>query len=235
MLSLANVDVFYGGIQALWQASLEVRAGEIVTIVGSNGAGKSTILRTVTGLLKPKRGAIEYKGKAIHQMGADEIVREGISMVPEGRELFPRMSVRENLELGAAYVDNARSKTAESLEWVYSLFPKLRERATQLAGTLSGGEQQMVAIGRALMSRPSILLMDEPSLGLSPLIVREVFQTTQRINREGLTILLVEQNVRQSLKMSHRAYVLENGRIVMEGVGRELMENSHVKEAYLGL
>jgi branched-chain amino acid transport system ATP-binding protein len=235
MLSLANVDVFYGGIQALWQASLEVRAGEIVTIVGSNGAGKSTILRTITGLLKPKRGAIEYKGKAIHQMGADEIVREGISMVPEGRELFPRMSVRENLELGAAYVDNARSKTAESLEWVYSLFPKLRERATQLAGTLSGGEQQMVAIGRALMSRPSILLMDEPSLGLSPLIVREVFQTTQRINREWLTILLVEQNVRQSLKMSHRAYVLENGRIVMEGVGRELMENAHVKEAYLGL
>jgi branched-chain amino acid transport system ATP-binding protein len=235
MLSLTNVDVFYGGIQALWQASLEVRAGEIVTIVGSNGAGKSTILRTITGLLKPKRGAIEYKGKAIHQMGADEIVREGISMVPEGRELFPRMSVRENLELGAAYVDNARSKTAESLEWVYSLFPQLRERATQLAGTLSGGEQQMVAIGRALMSRPSILLMDEPSLGLSPLIVREVFQTTQRINREGLTILLVEQNVRQSLKMSHRAYVLENGRIVMEGVGRELMENAHVKEAYLGL
>ena len=235
MLSLTNVDVFYGSIQALWQASLEVRAGEIVTIVGSNGAGKSTILRTITGLLKPKRGAIEYKGKAIHQMGADEIVREGISMVPEGRELFPRMSVRENLELGAAYVDNARSKTAESLEWVYSLFPKLRERATQLAGTLSGGEQQMVAIGRALMSRPSILLMDEPSLGLSPLIVREVFQTTQRINREGLTILLVEQNVRQSLKMSHRAYVLENGRIVMEGVGRELMENAHVKEAYLGL
>lgn len=235
MLSLANVDVFYGGIQALWQTSLEVRAGEIVTIVGSNGAGKSTILRTITGLLKPRRGAIEYKGKAIHPMGADEIVREGISMVPEGRELFPRMSVRENLELGAAYVDNARSKTAESLEWVYSLFPKLRERATQLAGTLSGGEQQMVAIGRALMSRPSILLMDEPSLGLSPLIVREVFQTTQRINREGLTILLVEQNVRQSLSLSHRAYVLENGRIVMEGVGRELMENAHVKEAYLGL
>jgi branched-chain amino acid transport system ATP-binding protein len=149
-------------------------------------------------------------------------------MVPEGRELFPRMTVRENLELGAAYVEKARAKTIESLEWVYSLFPKLKERASQLAGTLSGGEQQMVAIGRALMSRPSILLMDEPSLGLSPLIVAEVFKTTQRINQEGLTILLVEQNVRQSLAMSHRAYV-------MEGIGKELMENAHVKEAYLGL
>jgi branched-chain amino acid transport system ATP-binding protein len=235
MLSLKQVDVYYGSIQALWQISLDVRQGEIVTIVGSNGAGKSTVLRTITGLLKPKQGSIEYNSQPIHRLGPDEIVREGISMVPEGRELFPRMTVRENLELGAAYVEKARAKTIESLEWVYSLFPKLKERASQLAGTLSGGEQQMVAIGRALMSRPSILLMDEPSLGLSPLIVAEVFKTTQRINQEGLTILLVEQNVRQSLAMSHRAYVLENGRIVMEGIGKELMENAHVKEAYLGL
>ena len=235
MLSLKQVDVYYGSIQALWQISLDVRQGEIVTIVGSNGAGKSTILRTVTGLLKPEQGNIEYNSKPIHGLGPDEIVREGISMVPEGRELFPRMTVHENLELGAAYVEKAHAKTTESLEWVYSLFPKLKERASQLAGTLSGGEQQMVAIGRALMSRPSILLMDEPSLGLSPLIVAEVFKTTQRINREGLTILLVEQNVRQSLAMSHRAYVLENGRIVMEGIGKELMEDAHVKEAYLGL
>jgi branched-chain amino acid transport system ATP-binding protein len=235
MLSLKQVDVYYGSIQALWQISLDVRKGEIVTIVGSNGAGKSTILRTITGLLKPEQGNIEYNSKPIHGLGPDKIVREGISMVPEGRELFPRMTVHENLELGAAYVEKAHAKTAESLEWVYALFPKLKERATQLAGTLSGGEQQMVAIGRALMSRPSILLMDEPSLGLSPLIVAEVFKTTQRINQEGLTILLVEQNVRQSLAMSHRAYVLENGRVVMEGIGKELMEDAHVKEAYLGL
>ena len=235
MLSLKQVDVYYGSIQALWKISLEVNQGEIVTIVGSNGAGKSTILRTITGLLNPKKGTIEYNSKPIHRLGPDEIVREGISMVPEGRELFPRMTVRENLQLGAAYVEKAHAKTTESLEWVYSLFPKLKERASQLAGTLSGGEQQMVAIGRALMARPSILLMDEPSLGLSPLIVAEVFKTTQRINQEGLTILLVEQNVRQSLAMSHRAYVLENGRIVMEGIGKELMEDAHVKEAYLGL
>jgi len=235
MLSLKRIDVYYGNIQALWQISLDVRPGEIVTIVGSNGAGKSTILRTITGLLRPREGSIEHIGKPIHKLDPDAIVREGISMVPEGRELFPRMTVRENLELGAAYVDKAHAMTAESLEWTYSLFPQLKERASQLAGTLSGGEQQMVAIGRALMSRPSILLMDEPSLGLSPMLVAEVFKTTQRINQEGLTILLVEQNVRQSLAMSHRAYVLENGRIVMEGIGRELMENAHVKEAYLGL
>lgn len=235
MLSLKQVDVYYGSIQALWQISLDVRQGEIVTIVGSNGAGKSTILRTITGLLKPRQGSIEHNNNYIHKLAPDEIVRDGISMVPEGRELFPRMTVRENLELGAAYVEKAYAKTHESLEWVYSLFPKLKERASQLAGTLSGGEQQMVAIGRALMSRPSILLMDEPSLGLSPLIVSEVFKATHRINQEGLTILLVEQNVRQSLSMSHRAYVLENGRIVMEGIGRDLMENAHVKEAYLGL
>jgi branched-chain amino acid transport system ATP-binding protein len=235
MLSLKQVDVYYGSIQALWKISLNVKQGEIVTIVGSNGAGKSTILRTITGLLNLKKGSIDYNSKPIHRLGPDKIVQEGISMVPEGRELFPRMTVRENLQLGAAYVEKAHASSTESLEWVYSLFPKLKERASQLAGTLSGGEQQMVAIGRALMSRPSIPLMDEPSLGLSPLIVAEVFKTTQRINQEGLTILLVEQNVRQSLAMSHRAYVLENGRIVMEGIGSELMEDAHVKEAYLGL
>jgi branched-chain amino acid transport system ATP-binding protein len=235
MLSLKRVDVYYGGIQALWEISLDVREGEIVTIVGSNGAGKSTILRAVTGLLKPARGSIELRDAPIHKLAPDEIVRQGISMVPEGRELFPRMTVRENLELGAAYVARAQAQAAASLKWVYSLFPILQERSAQLAGTLSGGEQQMVAIGRALMARPAILLMDEPSLGLSPLIVGEVFKATRRINEEGLTILLVEQNVRQSLSMSHRAYVLENGRIVMEGAGRDLIQDAHVKAAYLGL
>ena len=235
MLSIKQIDVYYGSIQALWQISLDVREGEIVTIVGSNGAGKSTILRTIAGLLKPRRGSIEYNSKRIDTLSPDRIVREGISMVPEGRELFPRMSVRENLELGAAYVDKAYAKTGESLQWIHSLFPILEERSTQLAGTLSGGEQQMLAIARALMSRPNILLLDEPSLGLSPLIVAEVLQITRRINAEGLTILLVEQNVRQSLAMSDRAYVLENGRIVLEGSGRDLIENAHVKEAYLGL
>lgn len=235
MLSLKLVEVYYGNIQALWQISLDVRQGEIVAIVGSNGAGKSTILRTVSGLIKPRRGSIEYMGRRISLLSPDRIVREGISMAPEGRELFPRMSVRENLELGAAYVAKARAQTALSLDWIHSLFPILKERGDQLAGTLSGGEQQMLAIGRALMSRPNILMLDEPSLGLSPLIVSEVLKTTRRINQEGLTVLLVEQNVRQSLVMAHRAYVLENGRIVLEGPGRELIRNAHVKEAYLGL
>jgi branched-chain amino acid transport system ATP-binding protein len=203
--------------------------------VGSNGAGKSTILRGITGLIKPRQGSIAFEERRIDALSPDQIVRLGMSMVPEGRELFPRMTVRENLELGAAYIDRAYARTAESLEWVLTLFPVLRERSRQLAGTLSGGEQQMLAIGRALMSRPKLLMLDEPSLGLAPLLVAGVFRTVQQINREGVTLLLVEQNVRQSLTLAHRAYVLENGRVAMEGKGRELIADPHVKEAYLGL
>ncbi len=235
MLSLSEIDVYYGNIQALWQVSLEVKEGERIAIVGANGAGKSTLLRTISGLIKPRRGSILFDSKKIHLLGPDEIVRMGVSMVPEGRELFPRLTVRENLELGAAYIDRAYAQAEASLSWIHSLFPILKEREAQLAGTLSGGEQQMLAIGRALMSRPKILMLDEPSLGLAPLLVAEVFKTTADINRQGVTILLVEQNVRQSLKMAHRAYVLENGRIVMEGPGSELLSQRHVKEAYLGL
>ncbi len=235
MLTLEQVDVYYGNIQALWQVSLRLDEGEVVAIVGSNGAGKSTILRTISGLAKPKNGSIHFESQKIGALGPDEIVRLGISMVPEGRELFPRMSVRENLELGAAYIERAYDQTAESLDRIYALFPVLRERASQLSGTLSGGEQQMLAIGRALMSRPKLLMLDEPSLGLAPLLVTGVFRTVLKINQDGVTVLLVEQNVRQSLTMAHRAYVLENGRMVMEGKGKELIADKHVKEAYLGL
>jgi branched-chain amino acid transport system ATP-binding protein len=235
VLKLDRIDVYYGNIQALWQVSLGVEAGEVVTIVGSNGAGKSTILRGITGLIKPRQGSIAFEDRRIDALSPDQIVRLGLSMVPEGRELFPRMTVRENLELGAAYIDRAYAQTAESLEWVLTLFPVLRERSRQLAGTLSGGEQQMLAIGRALMSRPKLLMLDEPSLGLAPLLVAGVFRTVQQINREGVTLLLVEQNVRKSLTLAHRAYVLENGRVAMEGKGRELIADPHVKEAYLGL
>jgi branched-chain amino acid transport system ATP-binding protein len=235
VLKLDRIDVYYGNIQALWQVSLGVEAGEVITIVGSNGAGKSTILRGISGLIKPRRGSITFEDRRIDALSPDQIVRLGMSMVPEGRELFPRMTVRENLELGAAYIDRAYAQTAESLEWVLTLFPVLRERSRQLAGTLSGGEQQMLAIGRALMSRPKLLMLDEPSLGLAPLLVAGVFRTVQQINREGVTLLLVEQNVRQSLTLAHRAYVLENGRVAMEGKGREVIADPHVKEAYLGL
>jgi branched-chain amino acid transport system ATP-binding protein len=235
VLTLEQIDVYYGNIQALWKVSLGVEGGEIITIVGSNGAGKSTILRSITGLIKPRKGSITFDSRRIDALSPDEIVRRGVSMVPEGRELFPRMTVRENLELGAAYIDRAYGQTTESMDWVFNLFPVLRERSQQQAGTLSGGEQQMLAIGRALMSRPKLLMLDEPSLGLAPLLVAGVFRTVQQINQEGVTVLLVEQNVRQSLTLAHRAYVLENGRIVMEGEGKELIADKHVKEAYLGL
>ncbi len=235
MLALGQIDVYYGNIQALWKVSLGVEGGEIITIVGSNGAGKSTILRSITGLIKPRKGSITFDSRRIDALSPDEIVRRGVSMVPEGRELFPRMTVLENLELGAAYIGRAYGQTTGSLQWVLTLFPVLRERSKQQAGTLSGGEQQMLAIGRALMSRPKLLMLDEPSLGLAPLLVAGVFRTVQQINQEGVTVLLVEQNVRQSLSLAHRAYVLENGRIVMEGEGKKLITDKHVKEAYLGL
>ncbi|HSR11580.1 MAG TPA: ABC transporter ATP-binding protein [Thermodesulfobacteriota bacterium] len=235
MLAFDSIDVYYGNIQALWQVSLRVEGREIVAIVGSNGAGKSTILRAVSGLIKPRRGSIHLDSRNIEALGADDIVRLGISMVPEGRELFPRMTVRENIDLGAAYIPKASGQAAATLGWVHGLFPVLRDRARQAAGTLSGGEQQMLAIARALMARPRLLMLDEPSLGLAPLMVKGVFQTVRTVNSEGVTILLVEQNVRQSLSLAHRAYVLENGRIVKEGEGRALIADPHVKEAYLGL
>jgi len=232
---LDQVDVYYENIQALWQVSLRVEEREVIAIVGSNGAGKSTVLRTISGLIKSKRGSILFESQRVAARDPDEIVRLGISMVPEGRELFPRMSVRENLELGAAYIERAYGQTAKSLSRIYLLFPVLRERASQLAGTLSGGEQQMLAIGRALMSRPKLLMLDELSMGLAPLMVAEVFCAVVKVNQDGVTVLLVEQNVRQSLTMAHRAYVLENGRMIMEGKGKELIADKHVKEAYLGL
>lgn len=235
MLRLGGIDIYYGDIQALWRINLHVEKGEFVAVVGSNGAGKSTILKTISGLIRPRKGSVELEGKRIDGLEPDRIVRAGISMVPEGRQLFPGMTVRENLELGAAYLPKARLDAARSLDRVHELFPVLRQRSGQLAGTLSGGEQQMVAIGRALMAKPSLLIMDEPSLGLAPLMVEEVFRAALRVNREGVTVILVEQNVRQSLRFANRGYVLENGRIVLEGTGRELSENRHVKEAYLGL
>lgn len=213
----------------------ERTGGEIVAIVGSNGAGKSTILRAIWGLIKPRKGVVEFDSRRMDALSPYEIVKLGVSMVPEGRELFPRLSVRENLALASAYIERAYPRTSESLQWVHGLFPILKQRSDQLAGTLSGGKQQMLAIGRSLMSRPKLLMLDEPSLGLAPLMAAEVFKTIAKVNREGLTVLLVEQNVRQSLKMAHRAYVLENGRIVMEGPGKELITNKHVKEGYLGL
>src|SRR5512139_1871288 len=220
LFELHNIHTYYGNIHALKGISVTVDKGEIVTLIGSNGAGKTTTLKTISGVLHPKEGTITLEGRRIDRTPPHDIVALGICQAPEGRRIFPLLTTQENLEMGAFH-RNDKTGIQQDMERVFALFPRLKERRNQRGGTLSGGEQQMLAIGRALMSRPSILLLDEPSLGLSPLIVREVFQTTQRINREGLTILQVEQNVRQSLKMSHRSYVLENGRIVMEGIGRE--------------
>jgi branched-chain amino acid transport system ATP-binding protein len=230
VLTLEQIDVYYGNIQALWKVSLGVEGGEVIAIVGSNGAGKSTILRSITGLVKPRKGSITFDSRRIDALGPDEIVRRGVSMVPEGRELFPRMTVLENLELGAAYIDRAYAQTAESREWVLSLFPVLRERAKQLAGTLSGGEQQMLAIGRSLMSRPQLLMLDEPSLGLAPLLVAGVFRTIQQINQQGVTVLLVEQNVRQSLSLAHGPCP---GNGDAKAKGKELIADKHVRSIWI--
>jgi branched-chain amino acid transport system ATP-binding protein len=207
---------------------------EIVALVGANGAGKSTIIKTISGLVPVSSGSIVFEGKRIENMPAHKIITNGISLVPEGRRLFPYMTVQENLELGA-YVENNRKKVQENMEWVFGLFPILDERRTQLAGTFSGGEQQMLTIGRALMSRPKFLMMDEPSLGLSPVIVGEVFKTVEVLQNEGVTILLVEQNVRKSLEIANRGYVLEHGRIVLSGGATELLEDENVKKAYIGM
>ncbi|MEM2881756.1 MAG: ABC transporter ATP-binding protein [Candidatus Bathyarchaeia archaeon] len=234
MLSVKNIDVFHGDVQAIWDASLRVEAGEIVSIVGSNGAGKSTLLNAISGFLRPKRGDIEFLGRRIQGLPPFKIVELGISQVPEGRHLFPYMTVLENLEMGA-YTKAAREKRGENLEKVFSIFPILKDRQKQLAGSLSGGEQQMLAIARGLMSRPKLLMLDEPSLGLAPKLVAQIFDVIFKIREEGVAILLVEQNVYHSISMADRSYVLENGRIALEGSKEELLHNEHVKKAYLGL
>jgi branched-chain amino acid transport system ATP-binding protein len=233
MLDVKNIDVYYDDAQALWDVSFSVNQGEIVTLVGSNGAGKSTTLKAISGLVPPSSGEIRLEGNRIDRAPAHSIVEMGIAQIPEGRRLWPGLSVQENLELGA-YIPAARAVRGETMEWVFQLFPLLRKRRSQLAGTLSGGEQQMLAIGRGLLSRPKLLILDEPSLGLAPLLVDEVFETIQKINGEGMTILLVEQNVNVALAISNRGYVLETGRIVISGSGKELLADDHVKTAYLG-
>ena len=233
MLSLANVSARYGSFQALFDVSLEVNAGESVAVIGPNGAGKTTLLRAISKLVDVS-GAISMNGRALADVPAHEVIAHGISHVPENRRLFPRLTVEENLKMGA-FLPQARSRFAERLEFVYSLFPRMRERRAQLAGTLSGGEQQMCAIGRALMSGPKLLLLDEPSAGLAPVVVQSIFELVKRICREGYTVLIVEQNVRQVLQVVNRAYLLETGRIKSSGTAAELLASSSVRKAYLGL
>ena len=233
MLKIENLHVAYGGIQALRGISMEVPDGKIVTLIGANGAGKSTTLRTITGLVKAASGSIQWNGGELLGKSIDKIIGEGIAMSPEGRRVFPDLTVLENLKLGA-YLRRDKAEIAKDLQWVYELFPRLKERDWQLAGTLSGGEQQMLAVGRALMSRPQLLLMDEPSLGLAPLVVQDIFSIIREINRQGVTILLIEQNDNMALKTADLAYVLETGSITMSGTGGELLANEKVKEAYLG-
>jgi len=232
ILEVKNLEVSYGAIQALHGVSFEVEEGEIVTLIGANGAGKSTTLRTLSGLIRPKSGEIRYQGQDITRVPAHQIVAMGLCHVPEGRRVFSQLTVRENLEMGG-YVALPREVRAR-LEEVFRRFPRLKERERQLAGTLSGGEQQMLAIGRALMARPKLLLLDEPSMGLSPIMVQEIFRIIQDINAQGTTVLLVEQNANMALSIAHRAYVLETGRVVLSGPARELREHPAVRSAYLG-
>ncbi len=234
MLNIKDLNVAYEKVQVLWDVSFNITEGEVVTLLGSNGAGKSTTVKTIQGLLKPKSGSIRFMDKHIEGLPAYKIVNEGIALVPEGREIFPKMSVLENLILGA-YVSRAKDLQDESLEWVFKLYPKLDERKKQLAGTMSGGEQQMLAIARALMSKPKLLILDEPSFGLAPVVVLQVFDIIKKLREEGVTVLLVEQNVHHALEISDRAYVLEKGRIIREGKGSELLNDKYVKEAYLGM
>jgi branched-chain amino acid transport system ATP-binding protein len=233
MLKINDIDVYYGNIQALRGISIEVNEGEIVTLIGANGAGKSTLLKTISGLLKPKKGSIEYLGSSIDGKPAQAIVKAGISHVPEGRRVFANMTVEENLELGA-YLRKDRDGIKKDMEHVYELFPRLFERRKQLSGTLSGGEQQMLAMGRALMSKPKLIILDEPSMGLAPLMVKNIFNIIEMVNKEGVTVLLVEQNANMALSVAHRAYVLETGNIVLSGTAKELQESEEVKAAYLG-
>ena len=233
MLKVRDLVVAYGGIEALKGISIDVPDGQIVTLIGANGAGKSTLLRTIMGLVKPQSGTVEYNDEMINGLNSQRIVSRGITLVPEGRRVFPNLTVLENLRIGA-YLRKDEDGITNDIKRIYELFPRLEERHWQMAGTLSGGEQQMLALGRALMSRPKIMMMDEPSLGLAPLVIKDIFNIIRRINESGTTVLLVEQNANMALKVAHHAYVLETGRIKMEGGGKELLENEEIKEAYLG-
>ncbi len=234
MLRVEGIDVFYREVQALWGVSFEVAEGEIVTLVGSNGAGKTTALKTISGLLTPRAGAIYFNDTRLDAVPAYRVVELGIAHIPEGRRLWPGLSVRETLELGA-YTRRARKEKGQTLEWVLGIFPRLAERLSQAAQTLSGGEQQMLAIARALLSRPKLLMLDEPSLGLAPLLVEQIFQVIREINRQGMTVLLVEQNVHYALAIAQRGYILETGNVVKAGRGQDLLNDPQVKSAYLGL
>ena len=233
MLKIDELKVSYGGIEAVKGITFEVPERQIVTLIGANGAGKSTTLRTIAGLVKPAHGRIHLQGEDITGLSPDRIVSKGVTLVPEGRRVFPDLSVVENLKIGA-YLRRDKAEIEKDIQWVYSLFPRLEERSWQLAGTLSGGEQQMLAVGRALMSRPKLMMLDEPSLGLAPLVVQDIFSIIREINRQGVTVLLVEQNANMALKIADLAYVLETGTITMSGTGAELLADSRVKEAYLG-
>lgn len=233
MLKVKDINVYYGKIHALKDVSFEVRPGEVVALIGANGAGKSTTLRTITGLVKASAGSILWNGQELLGKPIDKIVSAGIAMSPEGRRVFSDLTVVENLKIGA-YLRKDKAEIEKDLKWVYELFPRLEERSWQMAGTLSGGEQQMLAVGRALMSRPKLMMLDEPSLGLAPLVVQDIFSIISEINRQGVTVLLIEQNANMALKIADLAYVLETGRITMSGTGAELLANEKVKEAYLG-
>jgi branched-chain amino acid transport system ATP-binding protein len=234
LLRVQEISVYYSDIQALFNPSLQVDEGEIVTLLGSNGAGKTTTINAISGILHPRQGTILFDGQVIHRMAPFRIVEFGLIQIPEGRMLFPDMTIFENLQMGN-YSNRARSSHQETLDWVFQLFPRLKERTSQLAGTLSGGEQQMLAIARGLMSKPKLLMLDEPSLGLAPLLVAELFKIVVEINKHGVAILLVEQNAIQALETAHRGYVLENGRIVLSGNASELIRNDHVRASYLGI
>ena len=234
MLKVDNINVYYGDLQVLWGVSLEVKTDEIVALVGANGAGKSTILKTITGLLRPTGGTISFLGHRLDQIDAHKIVDLGIAHVPEGRRLFPEMTVIENLIMGSLS-PRAKPRRQATIKEVFELFPRLGERRKQLAGTLSGGEQQMLAVGRGLMALPRLIMFDEPSLGLSPILVSDIFRIIKRIKAEGVTVPVVEQNTKHSLQISDRGYVLENGRLVLTGTSRDLLNNEHVKQAYLGI
>jgi branched-chain amino acid transport system ATP-binding protein len=233
VLRIENLDFSYGDLQVLWGLSLEVKQGEIVTVLGANGAGKSTTLKNVSRLVRPSAGSITFEGKDLCKLESHQVVELGVVQVPEGRRIFPEMTVLENLRMGS-FIKATRPDRQRNIERAFTLFPRLAERQKQLGGTLSGGEQQMLAIGRGLMTNPRLMLLDEPSLGLSPLFVKNIFEIIKEINKQGTTILLVEQNVFQSLRISHRAYVLETGRVVLSGTGEELLGNEHVKKAFLG-
>jgi branched-chain amino acid transport system ATP-binding protein len=234
MLSLRGVSAGYGGFQALFDVSIEVEAGETVAVIGPNGAGKTTLLRVISRLIEPTAGELSMQGRRLNDVPAHEVIATGIAHVPEHRRLFPRLTVEDNLRMGA-YAPAARAKFAQRLELVYELFPRMRERRRQLAGTLSGGEQQMCAIGRALMSEPKLLLLDEPSAGLAPVVMQSIFEVVARMRAEGYTVLIVEQNIRQVLRIAQRGYLLETGRIRASGSAQALLENDEVKQAYLGM